>query len=91
MATIIEGNKDDYLCTFSLPETDWIKELAKGMGITREAVLGAAINKGLAYYIETFGKSKDVDKMKDLMQDEIDKPTSDVKDHKTYNKGSCQG
>ncbi len=54
MATIIEHDGNLYLFTFSLPETDWIRDLAQSMGITKEAVLGAAINKGLTYYVGSF-------------------------------------
>lgn len=72
MATVIEYDGKQYLLTFSMPESEWIKGLAKGMGITPEAVVGAALNKGLTYYIETFSKDDVVDKLKDDMQGEID-------------------
>ena len=54
MATIIEGHNKRFSFTFSPPETDWIKELAQSMGITKEAVVGAAMNKGLTHYVESF-------------------------------------
>ena len=54
MAAIIESNGDEYLCTFSVPESGWIQDLAKCMGITKEAVLGAAINNGLTHYVGSF-------------------------------------
>jgi len=54
MATVIEGKGNEYLCTFSVPESGWLYDLAKCMGITKEAVLAAAINKGLTYYVESF-------------------------------------
>ena len=75
MATIIDAKGNEYLCTFSEPETNWIKDLAKGMGITKEAVLGAAINKGLIYYVETFAETEVVDKLKDQIQDEVEPDT----------------
>ena len=91
MVTVIENKGNEYLCTFSVPESGWIHDLAKSMGITTEAVLGAAINKGLCYYVESFLKEDIVDKIKDQIQDEIPDVTSDAKDHKTYNKGPCKG
>lgn len=54
MATIVRKFRKHYLFEFSVPETEWIKELAQSMGITKEAVLAAAMNKGLTYYVETF-------------------------------------
>ena len=54
MATIIEYDGKRYLFTFSKPETEWISELAKGMGITKEAVVGAAMNNGLTHYVGSF-------------------------------------
>lgn len=91
MAIVIDKDRNDFLLCFSPPESDWIKELAKGMGITKEAVVGAAVNKGLTYYIHQFGQAEITSKIKDLAEGENNKPTSDAKDHKTYDKGSCQG
>lgn len=91
MATIIDRNRNEYLCTFSPPETEWLRELAEGMGITKEAVLAAAINKGLTYYVETFAEKEVVDKVKNLMTDEIRDGVNHAKDHKEFHKGSCQG
>lgn len=54
MATVVESNGTEYLCTFSVPESGWIHDLAKCMGITKEAVLGAAINHGLTHYVSSF-------------------------------------
>jgi len=73
MATIIEYDGKRYMFTFSKPETEWISELAKGMGITKEAVVGAAMNKGLCYYVHVFGNHKAVNNIKDQIQDEINK------------------
>ena len=72
MATVIEYDGKQFLCTFSVPESGWIHDLAKSMGITKEAVLGAAINNGLTHYVESFLTDEVVDKIKDQMQDEID-------------------
>lgn len=91
MATIVQRNGNDYLFEFSKPETEWIAELARSMGITKESVAIAAMNKGLTYYVETFHTHVMIDKVKDLLQDELDRSTNDAKDHKTYDKGSCQG
>jgi len=74
MATIVQGNGDEYLFTFSLPETDWIKELADSMGITKEAIVAAAMNKGLTHYVETFTNTTVVDKILDQMEYEIKPP-----------------
>lgn len=54
MATIVERSAKQYLFTFSKPETEWILQLAMTMGITKESVVVAAMNKGLTYYLETF-------------------------------------
>lgn len=54
MTTKIDGKGNEYLLTFSSPETDWIKELAKSMGISKEAIVGAAMNFGLTHYMRTF-------------------------------------
>lgn len=91
MATTIDRDGDDYLLCFSVPESAWIADLAKSMGITREAVVGAAINNGLTHYVGSFlTPDEPPDKLIDV-EDETNKPTSDAKDHKTYDKGSCQG
>lgn len=91
MATIIEFDGKQYLLTFSKPETEWISELAKGMGITKEAIVGAAMNKGLTHYMETFAETEVIDKVKNLMTDEIRDGVNHAKDHKEFHKGSCQG
>lgn len=91
MATIIEFDGKQYLLTFSKPETEWISELAKGMGITKEAIVGAAMNKGLTHYVETFAETEVVDKIKDQIEGEIFNGSSHAKDHKEFHKGSCQG
>ena len=72
MATIVDGKGNEYLFTFSPPETEWIRDLAECMGITKEAIVAAAMNKGLIYYTETFVKSKIVDVIKGLAENEID-------------------
>lgn len=54
MATIISRQGDEYLFDFSPPETNWIREIAKSMGITKESVVGAAMNVGLTHYVESF-------------------------------------
>jgi len=91
MATEIDGKGNEYLFTFSYPETDWIKELAKGMGITKEAVLGAAMNKGLLYYIETFAEAEVTPKIQDIAQGKINNPIRDIKKQQTYDKGDVEG
>ncbi|KKM22948.1 hypothetical protein LCGC14_1620150 [marine sediment metagenome] len=80
MAIVIERDGVQYLCTFSKPETQWILDLAQGMGITKEAIVGAAMNHGLTYYVQTFTENEITDRIKDLTQEEIDKPTGDTKD-----------
>jgi len=54
MATVIDGKGNEYLFTFTQPEKGWIRYLASTMGITKEAVVGAAMNKGLTHYVEVF-------------------------------------
>lgn len=80
MATVIEYDGKQFLFTFSMPETEWIKGLAKGMGITPEAVIGAAMNKGLTYYVETFAETKEVDRIKDIMDEQIETHDKSSKD-----------
>ncbi len=60
MATTIDSKGNDYLLAFSSPETGWIRDLAQTMGITKEAVVGAAMNKGLVYYMEVFIPKQEV-------------------------------
>ena len=91
MATVIEYDGKQFLLTFSEPEKGWISDLAKCLGITKEAVVGAAMNKGLCYYSETFIKEAVTKMVTELVKDEIHKPTSETKDHKTYDKGPCKG
>lgn len=74
MATIITRDGKEYKADFSPPEIDWIQSLAECMGITKEAVLGAAINKGLTYYVESFRSQpepNDKDKPDDTDTDDI--------------------
>lgn len=77
MATVIEYDGKQFLLTFSMPETEWIKGLAKGMGITKEAVIGAALNKGLTYYVQTFAETEITDRMKDLAEGEQPEPNTE--------------
>jgi len=92
MATVIEGKGNEYLCTFSVPESGWLYELAKCMGISKEAVLGAAINNGLCHYVESFLKDDIVDKIKEQMQDEIDEETlRETPTHDTDRHGAGNG
>jgi len=87
MAIIVEHDKKQYLLTVSLPETDWIRELAKGMGITKEAIVAASMIKGLTYYVETFAQAETTSKMQDLAQDEIKPDDTDIKDDVADDKG----
>lgn len=54
MPITIDGKGNEYLLTFSKPETAWIRDLAKSMGITKEAIVGAAMTFGLVHYMRTF-------------------------------------
>lgn len=56
MATIITKGDSVYELDFSNPELEWIKLISKALGITKEAVIGAAMNKGLIHYVEVFCK-----------------------------------
>ena len=80
MIVIKPGKDSSYSVKFAYPEMKWISELANGMGISKEAILGAVINHGLIYYVQTFAKNEITDRIKDLMQEEIDKSTGDTKD-----------
>ena len=71
MTTTIDSKGNDFLLTFTPPETEWIREVADSMGITREAVVGAAMNKGLTYYVETFCTRNVIDDALDDAQDEL--------------------
>ncbi len=73
MATIIEYDGKQFLLTVSYPEKEWIRELAHSMGITKEAIVGAAINKGLTHYMETFAETDEHDKAECHAEDK-DKP-----------------
>jgi len=54
MAIQITQQGIDYHLEVSPPESQWIKGVAKSMGITKEAVIGAAMNYGLAHYVTVF-------------------------------------
>jgi len=56
MATIITKCDNVYELDFINPELEWISLIAETLGITKEAVVGAAMNKGLIHYVETFCK-----------------------------------
>ena len=71
MTTTIESKGNEFLLTFTSPESEWIREVADSMGITREAVVGAAMNKGLTYYVETFCSREVIDDVLDYAQDEL--------------------
>ena len=73
MATIIEGKGDEYLFTFSRPETEWIRLIANSFSISKEAAIGAAMNKGLCHYVETLRQSDEHDKAERHAEDK-DKP-----------------
>lgn len=51
MATIIDGKGNGFLVNFSNPETEWITMIAKSLGMTKETVVGAALNQGLTHYV----------------------------------------
>jgi len=71
MATIINRQGNEYLLTFSLPETGWISDLANCMGIAKESVVAAAINKGLCHYVESLLRDDVIDKVTRLAKGEI--------------------
>lgn len=54
MATEIDSKGNEFLVRVSKPESGWIRDLAHTMGITRDAVVGAALNKGLTHYVTAF-------------------------------------
>ena len=71
MVMMIQKQGNDYLFTFDKPETEWIYSLAHSMGITNEAVVAAAMNKGLTYYLSMITEIKEHDK-KDIDDDACD-------------------
>lgn len=91
MATVIEYNGKQYLFTFMSPETEWIRDLAKSMGITKESVVGAAMNKGLCYYAQTFFHAKVCDKLMDILEDELKPENSEVIEQQDIRKKSLDG
>lgn len=70
MATIIDHDGKQYLLTFGLPETDWIAFIAKSLGMTKETVVGAALNQGLTHYVGM---------LKEIAEHEIDKGHAEAK------------
>jgi len=54
MAIIITRNYNRYTVSFSVPETTWIGVIAETLGMSKESVVAAALNKGLTYYLEVF-------------------------------------
>jgi len=56
MATIITRTHNRYTVNFSVPETTWISVIAEALGMSKESVVAAALNKGLVHYMELFCK-----------------------------------
>lgn len=50
MIAVTQERDKIYTIGLDEPELTWVKEAAKGMGMTRCTVLGAAFSKGLEYY-----------------------------------------
>jgi len=82
MIAVTQEREKIYTVELGEPELSWIKIAAKGMGIDRCSILGAAFTKGLEHYF---------DMLREIEEHDKNKRTSDVKDNKTYNKGPCQG
>ena len=82
MIAVTQERDKVYTIALDEPELSWIKEAAKGMGMTKATVLGAAFTKGLQHYF---------DMIREIEAHNNKKPTSDVSEHKNYKKGSCQG
>jgi len=91
MAVIIEHDGKQYLVTVSKPETDWITLCAAAMGMSKETVIGAALNKGLCHYVEMLAEITKSNGVETPAEDTPTEPNSEAKERKTYNKGSCQG
>jgi len=51
MATITEYDGKQYLLTIDKPESEWITLIAKSLGMTKQTVVGAALNQGLNHYV----------------------------------------
>jgi len=91
MIAVTQKGKRVYVVKFTEPEHSWIVEAAKGMGMDRCSVLGAAFTKGIQYYFDMIRKlEQDAIKTK-LAEDEVINGPNHAKDHKEFHKGSCQG
>lgn len=91
MIMIEQHGKATYLIKLGEPEKSWVIEAAKGMGMDRCTVLGAAFTKGLEHYFDMIREIEHRDMNKPKPEDEQPDITSDAKEHKEYNKGSCKG
>ena len=52
MAMIIENDGKQYLITIDKPEKEWVTLISSALGMNNNAVIGAALNKGLLHYVE---------------------------------------
>ncbi len=91
MATIIEHDGKQYLVTVSKPETDWVTMISAALGMSKETVIGAALNKGLTHYVEMLAEITNSNGEAKPAGDSPTESNSEAKERKTYNKGSCQG
>jgi len=82
MIAVTQEREKIYTVELGEPELSWIKEAAKGMGIDRCSILGAAFTKGLEYYF---------DMLREIEHQDNNKRKPDDTERKTYDKGSCQG
>ena len=82
MIAVTQEREQIYTIEIQEPELSWLIELSKSLGMGRSVMLGACFTKGIQHY---YGMIREID------EHDKNKPTSEAKDHKTYNKGSCQG
>ena len=62
MIAVTQERDKIYTILLDEPELTWVKEAAKGMGITKCTVLGAAFTKGLQHYFEMIREIDEHDK-----------------------------
>lgn len=92
MATIIEYDGKQYLITCSTPESEWITMIAKSLGMTKETVIGAALNQGLCHYVGMLTQIAEHELGKDQIQPEITDDIKEAKDEtpkKTIDDDAC--
>lgn len=82
MITVELTSKGQYMVKMDVPELHVIRKIAVAYSMREKTALVAVINRGM----DSISKQ-----LQAIADKKNEKPTSDVSDHITYNKGSCQG